>query len=116
MELQKLDIRSMQITAQQDSRIDRLSRAKSSVKGASSEKVDKVAQEFEAQFIAQMLQNMFSTIKTDGEFGGGEAEDTYRSMLVDEYGKLMARTGGIGVADHIKRELLRFQEVGAGHE
>jgi len=82
---------------------------------ASAEKIDETAQDFEAQFIAQMMQNMFSTVPVDEEFGGGEAEEIYRSMVVDEYGKLIARTGGIGVADHVKREMLRLQEAGGGH-
>lgn len=78
---------------------------------ASSEKIDQVAADFEAQFISQMLGNMFSTVDTNGYLGGGEAEEFYRDMLVDEYGKIIARTGGIGVSDHVKREMLRMQEV-----
>jgi Rod binding domain-containing protein len=73
--------------------------------------MDSVAQEFEAQFLSQMLGTMFSGIETGGELGGGEAEETYRSMLIDEYGKLISRAGGVGVADHVKREMLRLQEV-----
>ena len=82
---------------------------------ASAEKIDEVAQAFEGQFIAQMMQNMFSTVSVDEEFGGGEAEEIYRSMVVDEYGKLIARTGGIGIADHVKREMIRLQEAGGHH-
>ena len=78
---------------------------------ASMAKIDKVAGEFESQFIGQMLENMFSTVDTGEFLGGGEAEEMYRSMIIDEYGKLMSRSGGIGVADHIKREMLRMQEV-----
>jgi Rod binding domain-containing protein len=88
-----------------------LSKVKLAGKGVSPEKVDEVATEFEAQFISQMLENMFSTVDTKGFLGGGEAEETYRSMMVDEYGKLIARSGGIGVADHVKREMLRLQEA-----
>ena len=32
-------------------------------------------------------------------------------MMTEEYGKIIARSGGIGVADHVKREMLRMQEV-----
>lgn len=94
-----------------DSRIESLKKAKLSAKGASAAKVDAVAQDFEAQFISQMMENMFSTVETNPEFGGGEAEEVYRSLLVNEYGKLVARTGGVGVADYVKRELIRTQEV-----
>lgn len=78
---------------------------------ASPEKIDQVAQDFEAQFISQMLDNMFSTVDTKGFLGGSDEEEFYRDMLVDEYGKIIARTGGIGVSDHVKREMLRMQEV-----
>ena len=37
---------------------------------------------------------MFEGIKTDGMFGGGNAEDIFRSMMVDEYGKMMSKNGG----------------------
>lgn len=76
-----------------------------------SEQIDKTAEDFEAVFISQMLEHMFADVKTDENFGGGQAEEVYRSMMIDQYGKLMARTGGIGVADHVKRELLKMQEV-----
>lgn len=78
---------------------------------ASPEKIGQIAEQFEAQFVSQMLDNMFSTVDTKGFFGGGESEEFYRDMLVDEYGKLIARSGGVGVADHVKREMLRMQEV-----
>lgn len=94
-----------------DSRIESLKKAKHAARGVSEAKIDEVAQEFEAQFIAQMMENMFSTVETNSEFGGGQAEEVYRSLLVNEYGKLISRTGGVGVADHVKREMIRMQEV-----
>ncbi len=73
--------------------------------------VKKAAQEFEAVFISQMLDHMFAGVGTNEIFGGGQAEDVYRSMMIDEYGKLMAKNGGIGVADQVTRQLLQNQEV-----
>lgn len=96
---------------QQAPRQGELAKARMAAKGANAAKVDDVANEFEAQFISQMLENMFSTVDTKGFLGGGEAEETYRSMMIDEYGKIIARSGGVGVADHVKREMLRVQEV-----
>jgi Rod binding domain-containing protein len=32
-------------------------------------------------------------------------------MMIDEYGKLMSKSGGIGIADHVTRQLLQEQEV-----
>ncbi len=76
-----------------------------------SEEVRRVAEEFEAVFISQMLAPMFQGLKTDELFGGGPGEDIYRSVLVEEYGKSIARAGGIGLSDAIQREILRLQEA-----
>ena len=72
----------------------------------------KVGQDFEAQFLAQMLGHMFNGIKTDKMFGGGQGEDMYKSLMVEEYGKAIAKAGGIGVADQVVRSvMLQFQEA-----
>ncbi len=71
----------------------------------------KAAEEFEGQFMAEMLKHQFSGLETDGPFGGGHAEETFRSLLVDEYGKQVTRAGGLGLADAIQRQMLRMQEV-----
>lgn len=105
-----MDTDTMQIVSKQGSRISDMKKLGGGGPRMSAEKADAAAQEFEAQFISQMLENMFSTVDTNPVLGGGEGEDAYKSMLVDEYGKLLARSGGIGVADHVKRELLRVQE------
>lgn len=71
----------------------------------------KAAEEFEAFFIAQTVEAMFAGVETDGPFGGGHAEQVFRSMLSQEYGKSMARSGGVGIADQVYREILKTQEV-----
>ena len=76
------------------------------------DKLKETAQEFEATFLSQMMSHMFAGIETDPLTGGGEAEDIYRSMMVDEYGKLIARSGGIGVADHVMQQFVKQQEMG----
>jgi Rod binding domain-containing protein len=73
--------------------------------------VEKVAREFEAVFISQMLQHMYASVPTDGPFGGGHSEQVYRSMMVEEYGKSISESGGIGIAENITREILKLQEV-----
>ncbi len=69
------------------------------------------AEEFEAVFLAQMMAHMFEGISTDGPFSGGQAEQVYRSMLVNEYGRIASRSGGFGIADHVMSEILKIQEV-----
>jgi len=67
--------------------------------------------EFEAVFLAQMLAPMFDTLSSDGMFGGGPGEDIYRSLMVEEYGRAIARAGGIGITDTVQREMLKIQEA-----
>lgn len=35
----------------------------------------------------------------------------YRSLLVNEYGKAMAKNGSVGVADEVMRSILEMQEM-----
>lgn len=71
----------------------------------------KVSQEFEAVFLSQMLQPMFANIKAEEPFGGGPGDEVWRSMQVDEIGKAMARSGGIGLADSIYQQIIKMQEA-----
>lgn len=69
------------------------------------------AQDFEAFFLSKMMETMFDGISTEGMFGGGHAEKIYRSLLINEYGKSMAKTGTVGVADVVMRSMLEAQEA-----
>jgi len=71
----------------------------------------RTAEEFESVFLGQFAQTMFAGVKSDGPFGGGPAEDIFKSLLAGEYGKTMARSGGIGIADTVYREILKSQEI-----
>ncbi len=93
-------------------RVGRAQRAASQLQAPmASEDVQRVAEEFEAVFLSQMLAPMFEGLETDELFGGGPGEDIYRSVLVEEYGKSIARAGGIGLSDAIQREILMLQEA-----
>lgn len=76
------------------------------------DKIKKTAQDFEATFVAQMLKPMFQGLKTDGLFGGGQAEETWRSFLIDEMAKKTVSAGGIGLAGPVMSEMLKMQERG----
>ncbi len=80
-------------------------------RSAGEAQIDAVAEDFEAVFLSQMLQHMFKDVGKDSITSGGQSEEMYQSLLVDEYGKMMSRAGGIGVADYVKREMLKLQEV-----
>ena len=89
-------------------------RAAEELRGKSDQKaIRKAAEDFEAVFLSQMLAPMFDTLESDTMFGGGPGEDIYRSMMAEEYGKAISRSGGVGIADHVERELLRIQEAAA---
>jgi peptidoglycan hydrolase FlgJ len=76
-------------------------------------KADAAAKEYESVFISQFLGSMFSGIKTDGITGGGQGEEMFRSLMVNEYGKGLQARGGFGLAAHMKAELLKHQQVPA---
>lgn len=71
----------------------------------------KTANDFEAMFLTQMMEHMSSGIKTDGPFGGGQGEAMFRSLLNQEYAGMLSKRGGIGIADHVYRQILALQEV-----
>ncbi len=73
------------------------------------EQAEKLAKEFEAMFLQEMLQPIFDQIETDGPFGGGQAEAAFRPMLLENYAKSMSNTGGVGISDAILNEILRMQ-------
>ena len=68
------------------------------------------AETFEASFLAQMLKPMFEGISTDGPFGGGEAEGTWRSFMIEAMAKQTVKAGGIGLADQVVAQMLKMQE------
>jgi len=88
----------------------RLEQAARAPRAGDDRSVAEAAENFEAVFLTQMLQPLFEGLETDGFFGGGHAEGIYRSVLVDEIGKQVARSGGIGIADAVAREMIKMQE------
>ena len=70
----------------------------------------KAAQDFEAVFINEFMGAMFEGIKTDGPFGGGPGEAIFRSLMIDQYSKAVAKQGGFGLAASVQKELLHAQE------
>jgi len=79
--------------------------------GASGDKIKQTAEAFEASFISQMLKPMFEGLSTDGLFGGGQAEATWRSFMLDEIAKKTVSAGGIGLAAPVMNEMLKMQET-----
>ncbi|HTW29399.1 MAG TPA: rod-binding protein [Acetobacteraceae bacterium] len=73
------------------------------------------AQQFEAMALGEMLEPIFDTVDlSKTQFGGGEAEQTWKPMLVQEIAKKIAQAGGLGLARPIMTEMLRMQEAAQG--
>ncbi len=69
------------------------------------------AQGLEANFFQTMIGTMFEEIKGEGQMGtSATGQDSWRGMLIEEYGKTISAKGGIGLAPAIYREMLRNQE------
>jgi peptidoglycan hydrolase FlgJ len=71
--------------------------------------IRRAAAEFEAVFLGQMLTGLTAGLSAEGPLGGGD--DPFAAMLRDEYGKLISRRGGVGIADAVLRQLQRAQEA-----
>ena len=69
----------------------------------------KVASDFEAFFLGQIMQGLFAGLDDGGPFGGGPGEKAFSSLLHEEYAKIFAKTGGIGLAGPLKAEIIRLQ-------
>lgn len=78
---------------------------------ADARRIDRAAKEFEAVFIAQMLEPLFSSVETPSIAGGGKSEQFFNSLLRESYAKAMAERGGFGVADHVKSTLIDLQSA-----
>lgn len=82
----------------------------SAAQGKDMTRMREVAQDFEAVYLAQMMQPMLAEIGKDDPFSG-PGQDMWRSMQAQEYGKAMAKSGGIGIADAVLKEMIKLQEV-----
>jgi peptidoglycan hydrolase FlgJ len=79
---------------------------------AKRKQLKKISQDFEALFTGMMLKSMRATVPQDKLTGGGNAEETYRSMLDQEYAAAASKRGGNGsIASMIENELLKTYAV-----
>lgn len=69
------------------------------------------AESFESLFIGQMLEYMTEGVEVDSEFGGGHAEEMWKSMMNQEYGKHIVKSGGLGIANQVMASMIKAQEV-----
>jgi Rod binding domain-containing protein len=95
--------------AQQTQQIRPLNAGDVQADPAKAKKFDKIMQDYEGVFLSQMVSHMSEGVGVDPLFGGGVGEETMKSLLTNEYGKMMAARGGIGLAAAMKKQLLAAQ-------
>jgi flagellar protein FlgJ len=83
----------------------------STISDARRAQIKKTAEDFEASFLSEMLKPMFEGLSTDGPFGGGEAEGTWRSFMIDAMAKQTVKAGGIGLSGTVMSEMIKMQEA-----
>lgn len=71
--------------------------------------IDHTAKAFETSFLATMFNSMFEGLSTAAPFGGGEGEQAYRSFLGEAMAKQVVNHGGVGLAQSVRREMLKMQ-------
>jgi len=64
-----------------------------------------VAVDLEAAFLTEMLTHTGLGARSD-TFGGGAGEDTFSSFLTQEYARLLAERGGVGLSETIFEALV----------
>ncbi|CAO3362034.1 rod-binding protein [Azospirillum melinis] len=70
---------------------------------------DKVAKEFEAMLVGQLMESMFAGMRESPLFGGGgPAEKPWRSMMLQEYGKAIAESGTLSIGRMTHDEIARL--------
>ena len=69
--------------------------------------LEQVAQEFESIFVHQMLKSTRSAKLADGIFNS-EAEETYQTLLDQEYSKTLAKSHNFGIAEALVRQFEKF--------
>ena len=71
----------------------------------------KAAKDFEAMVLGEFLKPMFETVTSKkNPFSGGNGEKTWKPMMVEEIGKQIAASGGLGLAAPIHAAMLRMKE------
>lgn len=68
------------------------------------------AEELEGVFLNTLMSQMFNSLDARNGFGGGYAEETWRSMQAEQMASAISKAGGLGLADQIVANLLANQE------
>ena len=72
-------------------------------------KAKSTATDFEGMFLNSMFSEMTSGLKGEGPFGSTQGTGVWRSMLTEQYSKMFAQAGGVGIASEVYRTLIMQQ-------
>ena len=91
------------------------STATDTAKTAASAKARKTATEFESMFLENSMEHLTKSEGTEGPLGeNGTGGGVWRSMLTKEYAGAIVKSGGVGIANSVYREMMKMQEAGGG--
>jgi flagellar protein FlgJ len=72
--------------------------------------IAKTAKDFESSFLSVMVGEMFEGVNTtESPFSGGQGEQMFKSFMSDAIAKQVSRSGGIGIAATVQKEMLKLQ-------
>lgn len=69
------------------------------------DKLYSTCQELESVFLGKILESMRATISKSDFIEKSFASETFESMLYDKYAKEISKTGSVGIADIIYKQL-----------
>ncbi|GHF36286.1 rod-binding protein [Seohaeicola zhoushanensis] len=82
---------------------------------AASPEAKKAAREFEAVFLTQTVDEMLKSVDI-GSFGGGEAEETWRSFLARAYADQIAEQNSTGIARSVLQTIAAYETATKAQE
>lgn len=84
-------------------------------KSAAAVRARKTATDFESMFLENTMEQLTKSEGTDGPLGeNGTGGGVWRSMLTKEYAGAIVKSGGVGIANSVYREMMKMQEAGGG--
>lgn len=72
------------------------------------DELKEACRDFEAIFIKQMLDSMKKTVPENSLMKSGMAEDIFEDMLYQEYASIISKSGDLGIAEMLYKQLSHY--------
>lgn len=91
----------------QNKKLDELKNTAGGLDKATDDKLKKAASEFEAVFVKQLMDIMDSTVEKSDFLSGGNAEETFKSMLNEQMATNISSNpaSSFGLAEQVYRQM-----------